>query len=125
MAHEDKIPKMSEEALRKFVDDFVSDRIFTDKHILARNKNAHPHSLIYVFPVLGLGALDDFTDEEKKSIGCVWEYMSSAGPRAINGMPCFGSARLMHIDDWNSIVGAIEAEEDRRKNIEIKPRDKD
>ncbi|KKM86695.1 hypothetical protein LCGC14_1276410 [marine sediment metagenome] len=34
-----------------------------------------------------------------ESIGAVYEYISKAGPRSINGMPMFTSVRFLHIED--------------------------
>lgn len=52
-------------------------------------------------------------------LGLVWEYLSEAGPRSVNGMPIFMSLRFMHIEDWNRARTAILREEERRKNITL------
>ena len=54
-----------------------------------------------------------------KHLGGVWEYMDKALPRGINGLPCFMSVRLMHIDDWNRANKAIKKEMDRRETLEV------
>lgn len=57
--------------------------------------------------------------EYTAQIGVLWEWMSKAGPRAINGYPIFMSMRVMHRDDWSRAVGAIQREEKRREDIEV------
>jgi hypothetical protein len=54
-----------------------------------------------------------------KHLGGVWEYMDKALPRGINGLPCFMSVRVMHIDDWNRANKAIKREMDRRESLEV------
>ena len=52
-------------------------------------------------------------------LGVIYEWMSKAGPRAINGMPTFFSCRLMHKEDWERARQAIAREQERRENIEV------
>jgi len=52
-------------------------------------------------------------------IGILWEYTRQAGPRSINGCPCFFSFRVMHREDWAKAHKAALAEMERRKNIPI------
>jgi hypothetical protein len=60
-----------------------------------------------------------FFMEWAKNLGCVWENLSAAGPRSINGCPIFFSMRMMHREDWERARGAIEREHARRKNIDL------
>ena len=59
--------------------------------------------------VLGLWARD---------LGVVYEHMSEAGPRAINGYPMFMSLRLMHREDWKLAFDAYKKEVARRTSDE-------
>lgn len=111
-----KIPRMTDGEIRKFVDDFVSDRIFTDRHI---RPNEAKRMVGNVFMVLMLTPMHLIPEEEFANLGCIWEYLSKAESRGINGYPCFFSARFMHKDDWERAVVAIKKEEERRKGIEI------
>ena len=110
------IPRMSEEDLRKFVLDFLENRIFTDKHI-------RPHDYASMAPMvfmpLVFGVFSKYNTESLKQIGCVYAYMREAGPRSINGYPCFFSMHIVHIDDWARAAKAIEREEKRRESIEV------
>jgi hypothetical protein len=110
-----KLPKMSDEDLRKFVDDYCSNRIFTSNEL----QNSEIDLLQMIFLPLSLGCLSKLQPDSLKQVGCIWEYYDKAGPRSINGKPMFMSMNLMHIDDWKRAVTAIEKEEKRRENIEL------
>jgi hypothetical protein len=110
-----KLPRMSDQDLRKFVDDFVSNRIFTSAQLNDSNVNLLP----MIFMPLGLGSLSNLQPDSLKQIGCVWEYIDKAGPRSINSMPMFITMNLMHIEDWKRAIPAIEREEKRRASIEL------
>ena len=40
-----------------------------------------------------------YKEQQLKSIGLVYEYISEAGPTSINGKPCFFSLRLLNHED--------------------------
>lgn len=104
---------MSEEDLRRFVDDLVSSRIFTDRHV--RN----PSDIPMVFLPLAFGALSGWSDTGLKGIGVIWEYFDKAGPTSINGYPVFFSMHLMNAADWAVVSEAARRESERRKSIEL------
>lgn len=106
------IPRLSEEALRKFVLEFLGGAIYTSAD-LRRVENIG----IVFLPVLGL--FEGRTKEELSQVGVIWEYLSKAMPRSINGMPIFSSCHLMHIEDWKRARLAIEREQLRLKNLEV------
>ena len=110
-----KLPRMTDAQLRKFVDDYVSNRIFTSAEL----RDSEVDILQMIFMPLALGCLSNLQPDSLKQVGCVWEYYDKAGPRSINGKPMFMSLNLMHIDDWKRAVVAIEREEKRRENIEL------
>jgi hypothetical protein len=62
---------------------------------------------------------DRWRKEFTQQIGVLWEWMSKAGPRAINGYPTFFSVRLLHRDDWERARKAIIREQKRREDIEV------
>lgn len=53
-----------------------------------------------------------------RDLGVVYEDMSAAGPRAINGYPMFMSLRLMHREDWKLAFDAYKKEVARRTSDE-------
>ena len=106
-------PKLSDEQLKQFVLDFCDGALYT---------SAHPskmEDIKLVFLPLMLGALSDWIPEELETIGLIYEDMSKAMPRSVNGMPMFMSCHIMHIEDWERARKAIDAEFDRRKSIEV------
>lgn len=113
---ESKIPNMSDEELKKFVVDYLGGRIFTSADI-------HPGELSNVlgmiFMPISLGALSDLTEENRKSIGLLWEYLSKAGPMGINGYPIFTSVHLMRTEDWERAKAAIIREGEHLKEIQV------
>ena len=110
------LPRMSDDDLRRFVDDFTSDRIFSDRHFAP---GTPPNIVTMVFMPLALGALSNYAPESLSVIGLFWEYTSAALPRGINGYPMFGSVRMMHREDFDRAKVAIQRETERRKAIEV------
>lgn len=106
-----KVPeRQSEETLRKLMFDLVDGRIFVIQQL--KDKNLAN----MVFMPLVFGALEGF---DLDTIGTIYEYYSEAGPRSINGYPCFFGFRMLHIDDWRRVLAAAEAETARRENVAI------
>lgn len=101
---------MTDDELRQFVLGVVDGHIFTSAHI----PDDENRMLSMVFMPLLFAQELDLTD-----VGIVWEWVKDAGPRGINGMPCFFSMRLMKSADWARARAAIIAETDRRKSIPI------
>lgn len=101
---------MSEEAMRQFVDDFVSGRIFTSLHV--RNPEDVPMSFMVLMFM-------SWSDTGLKQIAVVWEYLDKAGPMSVNGMPTFFSCHFVNVDDWKILQPAIEKERKRREDIEL------
>jgi hypothetical protein len=110
-----KLPYLSDDRLRRFVDDFVSNRIFTSAHLT----DAEVSLLKMIFLPIALGCFSRLQPDSLKQIGCIWEDYSKAGPCSINGKPVFVSFNLLHIDDWERAKVAIEKEEKRRESIEL------
>lgn len=104
---------MPPDELRQFVDDFVSNRIFTSAHLREND------DIAMVFMPVALGAFSGWSDTGLERIGVLWEYLSQAGPMAINGLPCFFSFHVLNADDWKIAREAILREQERRKNIEL------
>ena len=107
-----KIPRMSDDELRKFVLGLCDGSLFTMFDC--------PQIMIpMVFMPIALGAFAGYVAEDMAEVGCVYEYYSEAGPRSINGLPVFASFKLVHIDDWRRAAKAADAEIARRKDIPI------
>jgi len=107
------VPRMTDADLRTFVVEFCNGQIFTSAQIMDDSLLGN------VFMPLIFGAFEKASREYVEEIGIVWERLSQAGPRAINGMPTFFSMHIMHRDDWARAIQAIQAEEQRRKEIPL------
>jgi hypothetical protein len=103
---------MDDNELREFVDDFLSGNIFTSAQV-PENESLN---LIFMPLVLGGG---DMLKPIADDIGCLFEYMSKAFPRSINGYPMFHSFRVMHKDDWKVALKTIKQERVRRQTIPL------
>jgi len=60
-----------------------------------------------------------FGNTRLQNIGVIYEYISKAGPRSINGYPCFFSFRILNKADWLRAHAAIVRELKRREDMEI------
>ena len=64
-------------------------------------------------------ALADRQQHYNNHIGGFWEWNSKALPRSINGLPCFMSMNVMHIEDWKQTGEVIVAEQERMNALEV------
>lgn len=110
----DRVPRMTEDELRRFVDDLVSDRIFTSAVV-----GKDVQMLKSIFLPLALGAFSGYRKTELEQIGCIYEYLESRQHWCVNGYPTFLSCQIMHKDDWSIALKAARAEFERRKNIPL------
>ena len=60
-----------------------------------------------------------FYEQFSSSVGCIWEDISKAGPRGINGYPNFFSFHIMSKPDWERAKVAIDRETQRAKEFEV------
>jgi len=60
-----------------------------------------------------------FTVTRFQNLGVIYEEVSKAGPRSINGQPIFWSLRIINRSDWQRAYVAITRELARRENMEI------
>lgn len=109
------LPKLSDEKLREFVDDYVSGRIFTTAHL----RDSEADMIPMIFMPLALGCFSKVQPDTLSQIGVIYEYYERAGRLNVNGKPTFFSFHMLHIDDWERAKPAIERELERRKSIEL------
>jgi hypothetical protein len=107
---------MTKEGLREFVMGLCDGRIFSSMQIPMVDWES---SLHLVFMPLAFGVTKDMSEEDISQIGGVWEWLSEAGPRSINGYPSFFSCRFLHKDDLEIARKAYEREMERRKNADL------
>lgn len=109
------LPRVSDDKLREFVNDFLSNRIFTSAHV----KDADVELIPNIFLPLSFGCFSSLQPASLDQIGCIYEYYEKSSPRSLNGYPIFLSFNLLHIDDWTRARAAIHREMERRENIEL------
>lgn len=80
--------KHTDQELKDIAKDIYRNNIFTDWHI------ENPEDIKLSFMILRFMEKEDFED-----VGLVYEYMSKAGPRSVNGLPTFMSCRLLNIKE--------------------------
>lgn len=93
VAAESQYTPLTDEAINQLAQDVYAGRVFGTWNI------ENPHDTGMVFMVLAL--MDTIARKKMVRDGIVhlWEHMSKAGPRAINGMPCFFSAHELNAED--------------------------
>jgi len=101
---------LPKEVLKEFVRGFCDGRIFTSEQVKSAD------DLAIVFMPIVFGALQDV---ELESVGVIYEDLSQAGPRSINGYPIFFSMRMMNTEDWQRCIKVIKKELDRREEVEV------
>lgn len=105
-----KIPDMTADQMKKFILGVCDRQIFTDRH------TRHDDEVGMVFMIVALGGLKDV---DVNDLGCIWEWMSQAGPMSCNGMPMFFSCRLMNKKDAAFAFVQIEKEMKRREALTL------
>jgi hypothetical protein len=94
----------AEAELRQLAVDYYDGKVFSDRHIPEHEK----HLISAVFMPLALGALSEYDQETTKQISMLYEYIDQAGPRGINGMPIFGSVRILWADEAEKMLKYFE-----------------
>ncbi len=102
------------EELKQFVFDFVDGKVFTDRHLPAGG-DTNMAGMVFMTLMLMPPPPKDYIEK----VACIYEHLSKAGPRSVNGMPMFMSHRFMHKDDWERVVPHIQAELERREQLEL------
>lgn len=107
------VPDMPKEDLKAFVLGACDGTIFTSAEV------RKPDCPSLVFLPLAFGMFEGWSDASRQRVGILWEYLHKALPRGINGYPCFGSCRMMNVDDWKRAHKAIVNEMHRRKTLDM------
>lgn len=82
--------------LRQIALDLADGKIFSDRHL-----GDQSHMIGSVFMPVILGAFSDLTKEEIDSgkVSFLYEYLSEAGPMAVNGFPTFFSVKYLNKEE--------------------------
>lgn len=101
---------LSEEKLRELAQDYVDRKIFTDRNASSDVK------LRRVFMPIAFGAFDNVPEEDMKNLGLIYEYISAAAPRSINGLPIFTSMRFLNRSDTDKLATYAKELESGKEN---------
>lgn len=102
----------SREELKEFVTGWVSGNVFTHLHI------SKPVEIGMVFLPLHFGMVGR-AHFELDNIGVIYEYMTLATRRSINGMPIFTTCKFLNQNDWERCRKAILKLEETNKELEV------
>lgn len=75
--------------LKQLAQDIYDQKVFTSAHVRV-NKD-----LPMIFMPIALGAFKDWEKDDMQDIGVIYEFYSEAGPRGVNGYPCFTSFKIL------------------------------
>lgn len=99
------IDNLPEAMLSQLAKDIAMGKVFTTDHMPEYDQRNLIH---LVFMPIAFGAYADLSDEAKKDIGFIYEYLDKAGPRSINGYPMFFSCACVSIHDRKIIWEKVE-----------------
>jgi len=104
---------MNEKELKQLAIDIVENKVFGTWQM---NENDLSHMHIVFMPLI---AISDETKQEMRSNNTIhlYEYYDKAGPRSVNGMPCFFSFRSISKDDWDKVLKYAKEYEIRVKSF--------
>lgn len=105
------IPRLTEQQLVDLAVDINKNVYFTSIHVV------NPSDIPMVFMPIALGAFADWTEEEVKQVGLIYEKYSEAGPRSINGYPTFFSCKILGIEDAGILFEKLRAIEEFEKSL--------
>jgi len=87
-----KIKSVPSETIKEVARGIATGQVFTDRHVPEHERNNLP----MIFMPIALGAMNDV---DLKSLGLLYENLSEALPRSVNGMPIFGSFKMLNKKD--------------------------
>jgi len=104
---------MDEKELKQLAIDISENKVFGTWQM---NKCDIAHLYVVFMPVTFM------TDEQRKELETnniihFYEYYDKAGPRSVNGMPCFFSLCQINENDWEKVVKYIKEYEVRVKSF--------
>lgn len=86
--------------LKQIAKDMYAGKIFCDRQI----SNAKDIPMVFM-PIMFMKK----EELEKQDIYFIYEYLSEAGPRSINGMPMFTSCYFLNKENFEKMMGYYEA----------------
>jgi hypothetical protein len=102
----------SDEELKQIAIDILAGRIFTSNHI-------GEDMLMHTFMVMALMSEEEKVQFMEKKPVMVFEYLSKAGPRSVNGYPVFLSLEYLVEDELNIVNKYYDALKKAQDEVKI------
>lgn len=102
----------TDQELRQIAVDLIEGKIFCDRHLKLKGENER--MLLSVFMPLSLW---EDAVEWVKDAGMIYEYLSEALPRTINGYPMFTSCQKLTIEDTDKMFALYNELWEIKKNF--------
>jgi len=91
----------TDEELKQIAQDLLAGKIYSDRHIPKGESELAINMVFTPFMFLGEEDLKKMMDDK---VVLIYEYLSEAGPREVNGMPTFMSFRTLTKDEFSKVV---------------------
>lgn len=104
---------MEEKELKQLAIDISENKVFGTFHM----NESEMSNMSYVFMPLVFMKEEQKQAMIDKKVVHFYEYYDKAGPRSVNGMPCFFSMSHINQDNWKKIVKYIKEYEVRVKTF--------
>jgi len=102
--------KRTSEEQEKLAWDIIGGQVFGTWNI---PKGSDP---TFPFLVLTLMSVEERQELITEGVVACYEYISEAGPRSVNGMPCFFSVRFLNKEDCKAVFDKVQEIQEFRKS---------
>jgi len=102
-------PPVPRQKLLELARDFRAGHVFTDRHL----RSLDDLTMVFMPLIFADQSLLDRLAQEPP--GMFYEHLSQAGPRSVNGYPCFFSVKALSIDDTSALMAMIKTLESAEK----------
>ena len=98
---EQGIPSRSAEELKQLALDIYAGRVYIDRYV------QHPRDIPLVFMPLMFLDNEQLASLQQSQPGLIYEYLSEASPRTVNGMPGFFSMKTLNQADTEKLFDIL------------------
>jgi hypothetical protein len=95
---------MTDAEVETLAQDVVARRVFGSWDL---GPPGSPDMLRMIFMPLGFMTAEDVAALKAANITNFYEYLDKAGPRSVNGYPCFFSMKLLDQDDSKRLLASV------------------
>lgn len=109
--------KKTVEEIKQLARDVLMGRVFTSSHIREHEVAIMIGSIFMPMLFMGEEEYKRVFCNKDKPVGLIFEYLTEAGPRAINGYPTFLSMQLLSREDTNLLEDYLRAYSESLNNV--------